>query len=77
MIPVSRTSGTVDWSTNAGGSVWIGIWVLVLMGPRSSMGSPMTFMIRPRHSGPTGIMIGAPVSMTLVPRTRPSVPMEQ
>lgn len=37
--------------------------------PRSSMGSPMTFMIRPRHPGPTGMMMGAPVSTTLVPRT--------
>lgn len=37
--------------------------------PRSSMGSPMTFMMRPRHAGPTGMVMGAPVSTTLVPRT--------
>jgi hypothetical protein len=44
------------------------------MGPRSSMGSPVTFMIRPRVPRPTGIMMGAPVSVALDPRTRPSVP---
>jgi hypothetical protein len=44
------------------------------MGPRSSMGSPVTFMIRPRVPRPTGIVMGAPVSVALVPRTRPSVP---
>lgn len=38
------------------------------------MGSPMTFIILPKVSGPTGILIGAPVSRTLWPRTRPSVP---
>lgn len=38
------------------------------------MGSPMTFMILPKVSGPTGILMGAPVSRTFWPRTRPSVP---
>lgn len=38
------------------------------------MGSPMTFMILPKVSGPTGIRMGAPVSRTWFPRTRPSVP---
>jgi len=33
----------------------------------------MTFMILPKVSGPTGILIGAPVSMTSCPLTRPSV----
>lgn len=33
----------------------------------------MTFMILPSVSGPTGILIGAPVSMTSCPRTNPSV----
>ena len=46
-------------------------------------------MMRPRHSGPTGMVIGAPVSITwsvravqrercrtLAPRTRPSVPVQ-
>lgn len=46
----------------------------VLIGPLSSMGSPMTFIILPKVSGPTGIRMGAPVSRTFWPRTRPSVP---
>lgn len=33
------------------------------MGPLSSMDSPMTFMILPNVSGPTGIVIGPPVSV--------------
>lgn len=44
------------------------------MGPLSSMGSPMTFMILPRVSGPTGMRMGAPESSTFCPLTRPSVP---
>lgn len=46
----------------------------VVMGPLSSMGSPMTFMILPRVSGPTGMRMGAPESSTFCPLTRPSVP---
>ena len=33
----------------------------------------MTFMMRPSVSSPTGTVIGAPVSVTSWPRTRPSV----
>lgn len=33
----------------------------------------MTFIIRPKVSGPTGILMGAPVSLTYCPRTNPSV----
>lgn len=47
---------------------------LVVMGPLSSMGSPMTFMILPRVSGPTGIRMGVPESSTFWPLTSPSVP---
>ena len=46
---------------------------LVTTGPASSTGSPMTFMMRPSVSSPTGTVIGAPVSVTAWPRTRPSV----
>src|SRR5919112_4932784 len=42
------------------------------MGPASSTGSPMTFMMRPSVPAPTGTEIGAPVSVTGWPRTRPS-----
>src|SRR5690242_15624192 len=44
-----------------------------LTGPRSSTGSPTTLMMRPRVSGPTGTLIGPPVSTTSAPRTKPSV----
>jgi len=43
------------------------------MGPLSSMGSPITFIILPNVSGPTGTMMGCPVSDTPYPLTRPSV----
>src|SRR3954467_7482376 len=42
------------------------------MGPASSTGSPITFMMRPSVPAPTGTMIGLPVSPTSWPRTRPS-----
>src|SRR3990172_1710485 len=45
---------------------------LVLTGPASSTGSPITLMMRPSSSGPTGTAIGSPVSVTSCPRTRPS-----
>src|SRR5580658_4399409 len=44
-----------------------------LIGPASSTGSPMTFMMRPSVPSPTGTSIGWPVSVTSWPRTRPSV----
>src|SRR5665213_3289505 len=43
------------------------------IGPASSTGSPITFMMRPSVPTPTGTMIGLPVSLTSWPRTRPSV----
>src|SRR6478736_8180584 len=42
-------------------------------GPASSIGSPITLMMRPRVPAPTGTMIGEPVSVTSPPRTSPSV----
>jgi len=51
----------------------MGLYLSVLMGPRSSIGSPITLMILPRVSGPTGTKMGLPVSKTGYPRTRPSV----
>src|SRR3984893_12079390 len=58
---------------NSGAGRWIGMRWLVTTGPRSSTGSPITLRMRPRVSGPTGIMIGLPVSTTSAPRTSPSV----
>ena len=57
----------------AGAGRWMARGPGALTGPGSSTGSPMTFMMRPSVPGPTGTVIGAPVSRTVWPRTRPSV----
>ncbi len=64
-MPVTSTSASVDWSTNSGAGAWIGAVTLMSTAPRSSTGSPMTLRIRPSVALPTGIEIGAPVSMHL------------
>ena len=46
---------------------------LVLIGPASSIGSPITFIMRPSVSTPTGTVIELSVSRTAWPRTKPSV----
>ncbi|CAN8020964.1 unnamed protein product, partial [Ixodes persulcatus] len=74
LMPVTRISCSTLISTNSGASWWIERNLSERMGPRSSMGSPMTFMMRPRVPGPTGTMMGDCVSVTFWPRTRPSVP---
>merc|ERR1719348_2396740 len=74
LIPVTRISCSTLMSSNSGASAWIACLLSVAMGPLSSMGSPMTLMILPRVSGPTGIMMGLPVSLTTWPLIRPSVP---
>jgi hypothetical protein len=61
LMPVSKISTLVDWSVKEGGSRWIGSF-LAFTGPASSTGLPTTLRMRPRHSLPTGIMIGLPVS---------------
>src|SRR6202451_1734995 len=43
-----------------------------VIGPASSTGSRIRFMMRPSVPAPTGTMIGLPVSPTSWPRTRPS-----
>src|SRR5262245_42912729 len=72
-MPVTRISASVDWSVKAGAGLWIADLVLATTGPRSSTGSPMTLMMRPSTSGPTGTEMGAPVSVASWPRVRPSV----
>ena len=42
-------------------------------GPRPSIGSPRRLKTRPRVASPTGTVTGAPVSITVIPRARPSV----
>ncbi len=73
LMPVTRIAVSVDWSTKAGASAWIGAVMSLPIGPRSSIGSPMTFMIRPSVFGPTGTRICEPVARTTWPRVRPSV----
>ncbi len=73
-MPVSNIFSSVDWSSSDGGSRWIGQCSLASTGrPGSSTGSPSTFSTRPSVAGPTGIKIGAPVSVTAIPRCNPSV----
>jgi len=73
LIPVSNISKWVFWSSRVGGWRWMGYRRDVSIGPRRSTGSPMTFMTRPRTSGPTGTVIGPPVSTAFIPRAKPSV----
>lgn len=73
LIPVIKISAPDPCSSKEGAYLWIGYLVLVSIGPLSSIGSPITFIILPNVSGPTGILIGAPVSLTYWPLTRPSV----
>jgi hypothetical protein len=56
-------------SVNFGGSRWIGRNFFAPTGPASSTGSPTTLRMRPRVSGPTGIMMGLGVASTSWPRT--------
>ena len=46
---------------------------MLLIGPILSTGSPVMLMMRPSVPLPTGIEIGMPVSLTGMPRVRPSV----
>src|SRR6186997_1846803 len=71
--PVSNTSTSVVWSSKAGGARWIGRWTAASTGPLRSIARPRTSNTRPRVASPTGTVIGAPVSTTLVPRASPSV----
>ena len=68
-----RISAPDPYSTNVGASLWIGYLIFVSRGPLSSIGSPITFMILPKVSGPTGTVIGPPRSLTGYPLTNPSV----
>src|SRR3954462_13197330 len=73
LMPVTSTSAEPACSAKLGASRWIEEVCSALIGPASSIGSPMTFMMRPRQAGPTGTVMGLPVSKTSWPRTRPSV----
>src|SRR3954469_11504022 len=72
LMPVSKISIFADSSPNSGGSRWIG-QRSPLAASFPSTGSPMTFQMRPSVWSPTGTEIDVPVSVTSVPRERPSV----
>ena len=59
--------------SKSGAGWWIERCSDASTGPFSSTGSPMTLRMRPSVASPTGTVIGAPVSVTRSPRTRPSV----
>ena len=73
LIPVSRISMLVFWSTNFGDSLCIGKYVSVSIAPIWSTGSPVTFKILPKIGFPTGILIGSFVLITFIPLFKPSV----
>ena len=69
LMPVSKASTFTFCSVKVGGGAVDGLaaaWRST--GPRSSTGSPMTFRMRPSTSLPTGIVMGAPVFFTAMPR---------
>ena len=61
LMPVSSVSTDVDWSTNSGAGRWIGRLFVESIGPRSSTGSPITFMMRPSVFGPDRHRMPSPV----------------
>jgi hypothetical protein len=63
----------VSCSSNGGEARWIGSLCFAFTGPLPSIVSPTRLKMRPRHSSPTGTVIGAPVSVAGMPRTSPSV----
>ena len=63
-MPVTSTSVEAAWSAKEGASRWMPAVCSLEIGPASSIGSPITFMMRPRVAGPTGTVIGPPVSVT-------------
>jgi len=64
-MPVTNISVSVDCSVNFGAGLCIGHLSFVDTFPFWSIGSPITFIILPSVSGPTGTLIGEPVSATL------------
>ena len=67
LIPRRQDFRFRDWSTNSGAGWWIGALFAASSGPRSSIGSPTTFMMRPKVSRPTGTAMGRPVSIAAAP----------
>src|SRR4026208_1085221 len=74
LMPVSRSSAEGDSSSSLGAIWWIERFLSDLIGPKSSMGRPSTFMMRPSVPVPTGTEIGPPGAVTFMPRRRPAGP---
>ena len=62
-----------NWPIHRPAGLWIGQFSFVFTSPLSSIGSPTTFIILPKVSGPTGTLIGAFVFITSSPLFSPSV----
>jgi len=74
LMPVSNIFSSVDCCSSVGGCRWMGQCSFAWTGRSGkSTGSPSTFRTRPSVSGPTGTMMGEPVSMAVMPRVIPSV----
>ncbi|CPU67342.1 Uncharacterised protein [Mycobacteroides abscessus] len=75
LMPVSNIVVFDSSWSNAGGLRWIGQRsVISIVSPGSALRtSPVTLKTLPLVTSPTGTLIGAPVSVTCAPRTRPSV----
>ncbi len=72
-IPVSKTSDFDDCSVKSGALRWIGYFLVTFGSGFSSIASPITLNMRPSVISPTGTEMGAPVSFTSMPLSRPSV----
>src|SRR4051812_46481079 len=73
LIPVSNISVVGVRFSTLGADRWIGQRSPTSTSPAWSIGSPSRLKMRPRVMSPTGTVIGPPVSITSVPRLRPSV----
>src|SRR4051794_5506151 len=75
LMPVSNICVLDSSWSKAGGRRWIGQRsVISSFSPSARLRtSPMTLKTRPLVTSPTGTLMGAPVSCTWAPRTRPSV----
>ena len=73
LMPVNRTSASVVSSSYDGAGLCMGLPPSFVGFGMPSIDSPITFSRRPRALSPLGIMIGAPVLTTSMPRFRPSV----
>src|SRR4051794_15295226 len=72
-MPVSNISAVGVSCSTVGAGRWIGQRVSTSSSSPWSIVSPSRLKMRPSVTSPTGTVIGPPVSMTSIPRARPSV----